>query len=126
MSVDYEFWKFWMTVGNFFGTLLLAAYIFITSRSRVNTERIDKLEDHTASRIDKLEVHMQSQISSHDKRLERVEEHNKHMPTHDDLKHVHEKINSVSSAVSSVDGTVSGIDKNVTLIQEYLMKEGKR
>lgn len=115
-----------MAVANFIGTVILAAYIYTTSRSRVNTTRIDKLEAHTDGRIQKLEQHVQQRISDHDKRLERVEERSKHMPTHDDLKQLHEKVNSVSSDFSTVKGQISGIDKNVTIIQEYLMKEGKR
>lgn len=124
--IDYEFWKFWIAVANFAGTVVLAAYIFLTSRSRVNTTRIDKLEAHTDNRIDKLEQHVQQHISDHDKRLERVEERNKHMPTHADFKQVHEKINRVSDGFSEVNGRLSGMDKNLTLIQEYLMKEGKQ
>ncbi|WP_178860799.1 hypothetical protein [Thiomicrorhabdus cannonii] len=126
MSVDYEFWKFWMAVANFIGTVILAAYIFVTSRSRVNTERIDKLEKHTDDRIDRLEQHVHQHIGDHDKRLERVEERNKHMPTHEDLKQVHEKINRVSDGVSAIDGRLSGMDKNLTMIQEFLMNEGKK
>lgn len=124
-SIDYDFWKFWIIVANFIGTVILAAYIFITSRSRVNTARIEKLEEHTNTLINKLEQHVQLHISDHDKRLERVEEHNKHIPTHEDFKCVHEKINRVSNDLSEMNGRLSSVDKNLTLIQEYLMKEGK-
>lgn len=124
--IDYEFWKFWIAVANFVGTVVLAAYIFLTSRSRVNTTRIDKLEEHTDGRIDKLEQHVHQNISDHDKRLERVEERNKHQPTHEDFKSVHEKINGVSDNVSDINGRLTGMDKNLTLIQEFLMNEGKK
>ncbi|WP_321276935.1 hypothetical protein [Thiomicrorhabdus indica] len=124
--MDYEFWKFWMAVANFIGTIVLAAYIFVTNRSRVNTGRIDKLEQHTDHRIDKLEKHVQQHITDHDKRLERVEERNKHMPTHEDLKQVHEKINRVSDGVSAINGRLGSMDKNLTMIQEFLMNEGKK
>ncbi|MDG4811673.1 hypothetical protein P8629_01510 [Hydrogenovibrio sp. 3SP14C1] len=115
-----------MSVANFIGTILLALYLFMTSRSRVNTGRIDKLETHTDGRIDKLEQHFSQQVSEHDKRFERIEEHNKHVPTHEDFKRVYDKINVQSDQLNRLAGESRSQNETLKLIHQYLLSEGKK
>ncbi len=124
--IDYDFWKFWITVANSVGTVLLAVWLFVTNRSRVNTARIDRLEDHTDGRIDKLEDHVNERIVEHDKWLERIEERNKHMPTHEDFKRVHARLDSLSEEYRQLSGEFKGASHTLNLIHEYLLKEGKK
>lgn len=114
-AVDYEFWKFWMSVANFIGTVVLALYIFVTSRSRVNSERINELETHIKTKID-----------DHDGRLARMEEHNKHVPTHEDFKRVYDKINAQSDQLNRLSGESRSQNETLKLIHQYLLSEGKR
>lgn len=126
MDINYEAWKFWMSVANFIGTILLALYLFMTSRSRVNTGRIDKLETHTDSRIDRLEQHFSQQVSEHDKRLERIEERNKHMPTHEDFKRVHARLDTLGEETKEFRGEFKSAKHTLDIIHQYLLSEGKK
>ena len=125
-TIDYEFWKFWLTVANSLGTILLAVWLFVTQRSRVNTARIEKLEVHTDSRIDKLENHLTDQIGDHDKRLERIEERSRHMPTHEDFSRVHKRLDSQSEKIESLSGEFKGATRTLNLIHQHLLEGNKK
>ncbi|MGE4501968.1 MAG: hypothetical protein AB7D03_03760 [Thiomicrospira sp.] len=114
MELDYEFWRFWMGVANFAGTVMLGVYLFITQRSRVNTERIDKLENHVITSIDR-----------HDERLTRLEERYQHAPSHEDFKRVYDLLNAQAKQIDQIAGEFKATSENVKLIQHYLLHGGK-
>lgn len=126
MAVDYEFWKFWMMVANFGATLMLAIYLFLTNRSRVNTVRIDRFELSTNKRIENVEATLRKDVDGHHNWLERMEERNKHTPTHEDFKRVYDKVNHLSDMLNSLSGESKAQNKTLDLIHEYLLNEGKK
>ena len=108
MPINFEYWLFWIAVTNFAGTASMALWLFITNRSRVNTARIDKLEDHVDTSIDR-----------HDERLTRLEERYHHAPSHEDFKRVYDLLNAQAKQIDQIAGEFKATSENVKLIQHY-------
>lgn len=124
--IDYEFWRFWMAMLNFAGTLGVAIYIFLTNRSRVNSNRIDKFEIEVKEEIAEMHCSLRRDVDGHRNWLERMEERNKHFPTHEDLKRIYDKVNAQSDQLNQLAGESKAQNETLKLIHQYLMTEGKK
>lgn len=56
-----------------------------------------------------------------DKRLLRVEEGIKHMPTHQDLTRIHSRMDDMNTKLNKIDGVSSSTNHTVSLIQQHLL-----
>lgn len=60
-----------------------------------------------------------------DKRLLRLEENIKHMPTHQDLTRLHQRMDDFNAGQQKIVGSLDGLKHTMNLIQQYLLNGGK-
>ena len=112
--MDYEALNFWLDVLQMASTLVLAIWVWIATRHRVTTDRLDELEDH-----------VQKQVGTHDIRLTRVEEQIAALPTHTDIGGVFKRIDEIHGDLREIAGRIEGIDGAVKLMNKFLLEHGK-
>lgn len=101
-----------LAIANFGLTWGLAFYVHLANKSKVNEDRISKLEGDIKRSLDELAV-----------RQARVEQDATHAPTHDDLKSIHRRIDELKAGVSQLQGEFSGASKTLSLIHDYLLNK---
>ncbi|PIP98537.1 MAG: hypothetical protein COW76_20460 [Shewanella sp. CG18_big_fil_WC_8_21_14_2_50_42_11] len=119
MDIDYEFWKFWIAVLNFFGTVVLAAYIFVTSRSRVNTSSIKSIETEFLAKHSDI-------VQKHDEIKDRVIRMEERLPKDqkEDLVLIHNRLNKLSDEQHTLSGEFKQTSEAVKRIHDYLITKG--
>lgn len=119
VNIDYNAARFWMDLVQIMGIVGLAFYTHITSKSKANREAINVLRQDLEAEDEKLEqriVAAESRISVLDNQL-----HN--APDHEDMGKVYERLNQVSGDVQKLSGQLSGLINQLTMINEYLLKD---
>lgn len=68
---------------------------------------------------------LQKQVSDDiDKRLLRIEESIKHMPTHSDLTRLHKRMDDINSQLQQIAGSMNGHGHTLRLIEQHLLTVG--
>lgn len=118
-TIDYEFWKFWIMVLNFVGTVGLSAYVILTNRSRVNTSLIKAIE------TDFLTKHS-DQSEKHEELKERVTRMEERIPKDqkEDLVLIHSRLNKLSDEQHTLAGEFKQTSEAVKRIHDYLITKG--
>lgn len=112
MSVDYEFWKFLMGIGNVLGTLAVGAYTFIATRDKDNSQHIKAVEEA-----------LTKAISEHAHRLSSMEMQMRFMPTPQQLSELQGDMQSVQTAQEAIQREISATRKSVDRIEDFLLKK---
>lgn len=70
---------------------------------------------------------LQKQVSEDiDKRLLRIEESIKHMPTHGDLTRLHKRMDDINSQLQQIAGSMNGHGHTLRLIEQHLLTVGNK
>lgn len=70
---------------------------------------------------------LQKQVSDDiDKRLLRIEESIKHMPTHGDLTRLHKRMDDINSQLQQIAGSMNGHGHTLRLIEQHLLTVGNK
>ena len=112
---DYTAMRFYWDVAQGGITILTVLYVFITSRSQVNTDRINRFEDDADDRFKKLT-----------ERVTRVEERVEMGPTHDDLKDIFSRLNGQSRDLSKLMGKFDAHGEMLQRINDFLINQGNK
>ncbi|GAB6040143.1 hypothetical protein [Endothiovibrio diazotrophicus] len=113
--MNYEAARFWFELTQLGLTTLLGVYVYITSRERVTTNRIQQLESEVDTRLDE-----------HAERLSRVEEAVRQGPSHDDIGRVHHRLDLLSGELKQLIGEFKGTHETLRQIQAYLLQDARR
>ena len=111
----------------------VGAYLFMTRKSQVNSDRIDALEGEFCKRLDQLseraaeeDKDLQEQVSELSERVSQVEGSR---PTLEKLSksvgQVHSRIDETKDLVSRLEGEFRASNRTLGLIHEYLLNKGK-
>ena len=111
----------------------VGAYLFMTRKSQVNSDRIDALEGEFYKRFDQLsqqaaeeDKDLQEQVSELSERVSQVEGSR---PTLEKLSksvgQVHSRIDETKDLVSRLEGEFRASNRTLGLIHEYLLNKGK-
>jgi hypothetical protein len=114
-GAGYEALRFWLEVAQMLATGVLGLYVWISNKSRVNTERIERLENAIDARLD-----------THVERLVKVESAVRFGPSHQDLTHIHQRMDETAAAMNSLAGEFRAVRGTLDLIHQYLLNEGTR
>lgn len=110
-SIDYKAAGFWFSVGQWAFNVIVAFYLF-TSRKHAATN----------SRVDALTV----RVEATEKDVISVKSGIKHMPDHDEITQLRSDITDLIGTIGETKGRLDGINRAVDLINEYLIKQGRR
>lgn len=135
MNLDYDALDFWLKAANLFATALIGTYLYLSRRHTVTNERISKLEDATAAQILKVESILAAKIAAMERRnddrmdnfaerIARLEQDQRHAPTHDDLKRIHSRLDDASRELAALSGQFEGATRTLALIHDHLMNRG--
>jgi predicted negative regulator of RcsB-dependent stress response len=69
---------------------------------------------------------IKAQIGKLDKRITAAESELKHMPSHEDLKHIYGRLDSVAETLSKVAGQSSGHSRQLDTIYQHLISQEKK
>lgn len=85
--------KITLQIVNMIATFGVGIYVWISTQDKVTNKRITDLEEKVDDRID-----------SYAERMARVEQDQRHAPTHDDLKRLHARIDQIDQRLSRMEG----------------------
>ncbi|BCS94602.1 hypothetical protein DSLASN_02340 [Desulfoluna limicola] len=105
---DYSALRLWFDVGQFIGTLVVAAYVWVSNRTQANAKEVDgvkKIAQKLETRVTKLETGMA------------------HVLSHEDLGAVYERINEVAGGVSELSGKMDAVQGSLSMIHEHLLNK---
>jgi hypothetical protein len=101
------------------------------------TSAIDHAMNSATKNDDEIELSVHELKTSHsnlqkqvdgdiDKRLLRIEEGIKHMPTHGDLTRLHKRMDDINSQLQQIAGSMNGHGHTLRLIEQHLLTDGKK
>lgn len=111
--MDYEALRFWFDVFQLLLTGVVAVYVWLTSRHRVTTSAIRKLEEDVDQRLD-----------NQGDRLTRVEQVVESLPRHKDIGQVYDRLNALHGQLQKLTGTVGGVARQLELVNDHLLNRG--
>lgn len=76
--------------------------------------------------IKKNDDEIKDQLSLQDRRITAVESELKHMPSHEDLKHIYGRLDNVAETLSKVSGQSSGHSRQLDTIYQHLISQEKK
>lgn len=101
----------WAGVAAFIISTLSMLYVFLTSKSRANEEKLDQLD---------------KRVSSHGARLDAIDTELKHMPAKDDVTELKLNIAELRGVVGRLDESVSSISKAVDRIDGFIRRPNSK
>lgn len=115
--------------------LVLNWNIYRTNKSKVNSDRIEKLETAFAEKVTSgdtdlgkqiasLKSDMDTKLDAQGKQIARLEERSGAAITHKDLIHIHDRVNVVNDKVSTIDGKLDGVESSLRLILKRITERG--
>ncbi len=106
--MDYEAWKFWITVGQTFATGVLTIWLWAVNRRTVRRAELD---------------HKMAQL---DRRVTIVEQDVRHGPSHGDIKELGQRLEELHGDLKEMHGGLTGIRRAVDLMNQHLLdRSGK-
>lgn len=123
MHIDYDAWRFWLSLAQAVATALIGIYVWLSNREKVTAGKFEALARDLRAGINNLEEKTGNRIGRIDHRLTVVESSCNHAITHTDLSAVYERINAVSGQLSNLAGGVSALQNSMTMIHEHLLRE---
>lgn len=134
----YENWQFWWQTLMMIGIAGNWIYSWWTSREKVTARRFADLEKEVTQRVtnaalEKIDERREALCLLHLERTSKLEmlvAQNRsditHLPGHDNLNKIHGRVDAVQKELSTMNGRLEGIGHTVNLINEFLIREGKR
>lgn len=104
--MNYDALKVWVDVAQFAWIIAATIWAFWGNKDR---ETKTMLAEHA------------EQITGLDLRVARVEESDKHNPTHDDIGGVYEKLNDINGEIKEVGGEMKALRAQVELITKHML-----
>lgn len=101
-QIDYVAMRFWWDIAQTIFLVIMAIYVWIKSRSQVNSDRIEVVEN---------------KLSDIDKRLVKA-------ISHDDLEDIHKRLNGISRDLSKVEGEFKSNNRLLHSIDDFLRSQG--
>lgn len=134
MPLDYEALDFWLKFANLAATAGIGIYLWLSRRHAVTNERITTLESSAMAKIGKVEDSLGAQLvgmerdidgrlDDHATRLARLEQDQRHAPTHDDLKRIHARLDDAAREIANISGQFDGASRTLALIHDHLMNK---
>jgi len=130
--VNYQAWQFWFGVAQFFLTVVMGVYVWISNRDKATSAEIKKtaaeivaVKGEIQNEIKALEKARVSSCSLHLNRTTALEVQVKNSPTKDDMGVLHEKINEVGKALAENTGILKTQAPQIRLLVEHHMNGGK-
>lgn len=100
--IDYVALRFWWDIAQTIFIVVTAIYVWIKSRSQVNSSRLTIVED---------------KLTDIDKRLIKA-------ISHDDLDDIHKRLNGISRDLSKVEGEFKSHNRLLHSIDDFLRSQG--
>lgn len=100
-NTGYDALKFWLDVGQWIVTLLLALFMWLDHGRKDNRCAIKELSD---------------KVNMLDKRVQSTEDEIRHIPTHDDIAHLQAQTAALASQLERVTNTVDRIHDHIIKI----------
>ena len=127
-AIDYEFWKFVITVINFFGLIFIGLYSWFKQRGDKTDTRFKELSNLIVESVDEFKKEHKAEITMwwkhHDALKDRVIRLESR-PQHDkEIGEIHKRINSVAAEVKQMQGSTTETNALVKRINEYLINKG--
>ncbi len=115
--MDYTAGKFWFDVAQWFITLGIGVYAWLTNRHRATRDEISAARKEAADGR-----------AEHDQRLTRVEETIRHLPDNEAIGKMYERINAshaelsaMRASLSAINDTMKAMQRQVAVINDYLL-----
>ena len=116
--MNYAAWEFWIGIAQLVGTVLIALYLGLVSRSRHNAKQH---RDH--------EIAVDKRLDAVEKEVARLHERMHHMPDSTSqsagLGRAHSRIDALSERVSVMLGHLDGMKSSLGRVNEYLLNQPK-
>lgn len=102
-------WSEWASAFSLGIAVLTAAYAWVTSRAKANSEHLKTVDE---------------KLVNHDRRIQSVESELNHLPSKDDVNSLNLAIADLRGTVGRLDESVSGVSRSMRRVEGYLLKEG--
>ena len=134
----YLAWQFWLQMVMFIGIVANGVYSWWSNREKVTAGKFTDLEKDVARRVTEqalkdLNADRELRCNAHQKRtgdlalsVNTLTAEMKALPGHANLNKLHGRVDAVQKELSTMNGRLEGIGRTVELINEFLIKEGKR
>lgn len=135
MTIDYEWWRFWLGILQLVVTVFIGVYVWWTGREKVTATRFQALENEVAKRAtgesleelrEKLRQHQESRCNEHLRRTSTLEVKFDKAPSHNDLGDLHDRITTVKGSVDEMNGHLKALVTQVRLLVEHHMNGDRR
>lgn len=120
--VDFESFSKWVALLALVLSIANIAWAWISQPTRDMTKRIDEVEEETDTLIEGIEkssertnTRVNAALKEHDRRLQRVEDDMRHLPTK-------EALHAVEKALAQVETKLGAISATVSRVDDYLRK----
>ncbi|WP_221800500.1 hypothetical protein [Oceanobacter mangrovi] len=95
-------------------------------QSTVSPQDFEAFTKSINETIQKNDDEIKDQLTLQDRRITAVESELKHMPSHEDLKHIYGRLDSVVETLSKVAGQSSGHSRQLDTIYQHLISQEKK
>ena len=112
MNFDLEFGKFALMLANSIGTLGVAAYTFVATRDKDNSQHIKAVE-----------VALTKVIGEHTSRLERMETQMDYMPTPQQLSDMQGDMKAMKATQEAIQRDMQALRLGQNRIEDFLLKK---
>lgn len=153
-QLDYAAWKFWLSVLQLVGIVLLGVYSWWTNREKVNKKRLGQLKADIDLRLDAVAKDVKTKVGRteaekliedhggqcrmHRRRTDDLADQTKHLeltvrglqsevghlPTANEIQHLNDNLRSVTEKLGKLDGRIEGIGRAADLMNEFLISQG--
>ncbi len=110
--IDYELAKFILALSNVVGTLAVAAYTFVATRDKDNSQHIKAVE-----------VALSKAIGDAVSRIDRVEMQMRYMPTPQEISDLKGEMQAVQATQEAIQRDMSATRLSVNRIEDFLLKK---
>jgi len=134
-SIDYTAAKFWITLIELVGIVVIAIYVWWSNRNKVQKERVDQLQSQLIEQVQQLSNLIKRQdndeqmrnkslllIRDLENRMQAVEITQKGMPTHRDFKDIYNKLDATKSLLDQLIGETNAIHRQFGLVFESALQ----
>lgn len=131
--MNLEYLKLGVALLNIVVSIFLFLSLQKVNKEKANNEHLAGLQKNindavklSQDGLTTLEGKINGDFKVHSERITKMEGRIEHTLTHPDMADIHEKVNEVSDCVSRLEGEFEGAKHTLDLIQEFLMKGGRK
>jgi len=116
-AIDYEFWKFVLSMANFLGLIVVGAYTVLTRQSDQNSKLISQIQNDHREAFETL-------WTRHDHLKDRLIKLESRPGYDEEISEIHRRLNAITRELSLLTGSFTQTSEAVKRMHDYLITKG--